>query len=483
MSRLNSMPDEVLKHIMQHVPLKGRLASCCLVSRRLHASAVAATQDVELTRGHVQSGLQWLSPYGHHVTSLTLDNFQQPLLELPCPNLLELKLLKMCNMQLGLAAHGSPGVIQGCTKLTCLEVLCNVIDLPGGATVDSLSRLVNLQKMKLRAKVEGLDQDFGGLSVVTLPRLTRLTSLDVTSLSSHNLAQLGALTNLQVLCLTAPLGAALGPNTVPGLVFPACLTSLLLLGPVEPSILSLVPAGLQALHIDGASVGPVEGLGSMLFHIAQLPPVLQLDISLDDGPPAGPAYSAVTANSRLEYLGLSHNTLPARVWPHVFPTAHKLPHLTRIEFDCEQGMQDVPSAIGAADIRRLVRCCPNLIDINALTLQHGLHVSELHKLTALTNLGLQYADSDAQSHVESLNGLAHVAQLHCLTLNISSPFLSEASLLPLTSLTALTSLTFCWLHGTQLTQELDYTSTQVTWVPLAVTIRFFKSRHSTVPHA
>jgi hypothetical protein len=462
MSRLNSMPDEVLKVIMQYVPLNDRLASCCLVSRRLHAAAVAATQDVELTRGHLQSGLQWLSPYGQHVTNLTLDNLQQPLLELPCPNLLELRLLEMCSAQLGPAADGSPGVILGCTKLTCLEVACNIIDAPAGTTVDSLSRLVRLQKLTMEPKVGGTMYYINGVSVATLPRLTCLTFLEVSCLSERNLAQLDVLTNLQVLHLTSAV-PEIGPNTVPGLVFPACITNLMVLGAVAPELLLLVPTGLKALVILGRDLSQAEGPGSLLLHIAQLPPLLQLDVSVEVWPAAGPAYSALTASSSLEFLGLSQATLPAGVWPHVFPVARNLPHLTRIDFDGAQGMPDVPSAMAAADILNLVRCCPNLCGIDALALQHGLHVSELCKLTALTSLGLQYADSTAHSSSASMRGLASVVQIQALTLDISSPVATVSSLLPLTSLTALTSLSPGWYHGTQQLSELDYTSSKVTW--------------------
>jgi hypothetical protein len=45
---LSSLPDEVLKLVMQHVPLRDRLTICCLANRRLHAAAVAATDVVML---------------------------------------------------------------------------------------------------------------------------------------------------------------------------------------------------------------------------------------------------------------------------------------------------------------------------------------------------------------------------------------------------------------------------------------------------
>jgi hypothetical protein len=88
MSSLLSLPDEVLKLLMQHFPTKDRLTSCCLVNRRLHAAAVAATDDLHLLGiRHGDSSLQWLSHYGQYVTRLALDCFQKPLLQLPCPAL------------------------------------------------------------------------------------------------------------------------------------------------------------------------------------------------------------------------------------------------------------------------------------------------------------------------------------------------------------------------------------------------------------
>jgi hypothetical protein len=48
MSELASLPDEVLKLVMQHVTTKERLTSCCFVSKRLHDAAAAATQQLLL---------------------------------------------------------------------------------------------------------------------------------------------------------------------------------------------------------------------------------------------------------------------------------------------------------------------------------------------------------------------------------------------------------------------------------------------------
>jgi hypothetical protein len=67
--------------------------------------------------------MNWLFQHGQHLTSLHMFEYL-PLRQLPCPNLLALKLddWDESGVQLGPAADGSPGVIHSCTKLTRLEV-------------------------------------------------------------------------------------------------------------------------------------------------------------------------------------------------------------------------------------------------------------------------------------------------------------------------------------------------------------------------
>src|SRR5689334_17771970 len=116
-SHFSSLPDEVLKLVLQHVPLKDRLSSCCFVSKRLHAAAVAATQQLSFDRRvygpktqptQAKRAWQWLSHYGQHVTQLAMNRFEQPLLHLPCPNRSELSLGHACSVQLGPTANGQP---------------------------------------------------------------------------------------------------------------------------------------------------------------------------------------------------------------------------------------------------------------------------------------------------------------------------------------------------------------------------------------
>jgi hypothetical protein len=200
MSTLTDLPEDVLKLMMQHVPLKDRMTSCCLVSRRLHAAAVAATHTLKVA-GKLQedpsqyatSVLVWISQYGQHLTRLVLSGFLHPSLQqLLCQNLQELEVHYPCRVQLG-PSEGYPGLIKG-NKLTRLELQCYaIIDARLGAAVDSLSSLVHLQHLHMvqdwgRWKV-------GGLSRATLPRLQHLTYLKVMSLSTENVLQLAALTD------------------------------------------------------------------------------------------------------------------------------------------------------------------------------------------------------------------------------------------------------------------------------------------------
>jgi hypothetical protein len=73
-------------------------------------------------------------------------------------------------------------------------------------------------------------------------------------------------------------------------------------------------------------------------------------------------------------------------------------------------------------------------------MQHGSHVSELHKLTCLTELTIIYGFADFTAYQESMRGLTAVTQLQSLSLDVSGTSLTVAAMLPLTSLTALTFL-------------------------------------------
>jgi hypothetical protein len=453
---LASLPDEVLKLVLHHVPLKDRLGSCCLVSHRLHAAAIAATQQVVLgsyselfPQQREDSFRAWMPHYGQHLTRLELRCFSEPLQQLACPNLLHLKLWK-CSVQLGPAADGHPGVIQSYAKLTHLELGCNIIDAPEDGVLDSLSSLVHLQHLKvIRWDVQHEShQPLEGVCSNTLPLLTKLTYLHFKDLSFENLAQLGGLTNLQELQLDgADDDIAVGPVTVPGMLFPASLTRLCLRLPVEAGILSLVPPNLQDLQVADYVEGPAEGPGSLLSCLSGFQHLVELWLDPQDNwPPAGPAYSGITASSNLVTLHLAQNKLPQGVWPHVFPATRKLLHLTSLSFvDYPDVFLGLPATWTAQDLCCLVGCCPNLRELTGITVEHGWHVSNLNIIIGLTCLDVMYADGGEDALQDSLAWLAGVTRLQNLTIALASQDVTTACLLCLTSLTALTKLS-CHLH-------------------------------------
>jgi hypothetical protein len=331
--------------------------------------AVAATQDLQVSFGdepeqirfaHESSFWQWLPIYGQLLTRLALGKFQQPLQQLPCPALLELKLLscaggddpyldlddlrdwRPCMVQLG-AADGHPGVIQGCSNLTRLELQCDIIDAPKGAVIDSFSSLVHLHHLdvlvaKPSSAAENEDPGVtlyrsGGLSSATLPCLQHLTHLS-SCLSVENLLQLGDLTRLQQQAFAVPpqqqkwvaRAITFGPSSVPGLVFPASLTSLTICSEVDTGVLSLVPTWLLSLRLQCVIEGPAQGPGLLLSCMSGLQRLTQVSLDCCIGvnwPPPSAAYSALTASSNLADLGLRVPNLPKGVWPHIFPTARK----------------------------------------------------------------------------------------------------------------------------------------------------------------
>jgi hypothetical protein len=450
---LSSLPDEVLKLVLHHVPLNDRLGRCCLVNRRLHAAAVAATDTVlldimETDRSSAQRAdcfRSWLPHYGQHLTQLELNNFPQVLQQLPCPNLQHLKVTRP-SVQLGPVAGGYPGLFDDCTKLTYLDLCCNFIDAPQDAVLDSLSSLAHLQHLDVTPYNLQTSRLYylGGLSSSTLPRLTQLTYLQFRDLSVENLAQLGGLTNLHGLTLVAAdESIAVGPNSVPNMMLPATLKQVWVRGTVHAGLLSLLLAGLIKLDINATVEGPAQGPSSLLSCMTHLQHLMHLEVYIDGWPVAGPAYSGLTASSSVVELGIDQVNLRVGVWPHVFPATRKLLHLTFLHFGSADWL-NVPSAWGAEDMRWLVECCPKLHRLYSIAVQHGPHVSELHKLSALTSLDVLYAGSDAAAFEGSVKGLVPITYLRHLGIVLERDAVTISSLLPLTSMTALTSLLCEW---------------------------------------
>lgn len=143
------------------------------------------------------------------------------------------------------------------TKLTRLELECHIIDAPAGGVLDGgLSSLVHLQHLDVeqmpRPGARWADSDsVAGLSSATLPCLQQLTYLKFAYLSTENLLQLHGLSSLQELHLLAADEPAIGPNSMPGLLLPASLSTLVLLSPVETGHV-FGPHGARGLAGGGA---------------------------------------------------------------------------------------------------------------------------------------------------------------------------------------------------------------------------------------
>jgi hypothetical protein len=357
--------------------------------------------------------------------------------------LLDLKIF-FCNVLSAATIDGQPRLNVDCTKLTHLQMLYDMRGAPEGVVVDSLSSLVHLRHLEFMPAL--MRHQFGGLSVVTLSQLQQLTFLKFHSLSVENLLQLGGLSSLQVLHLSAAGDVAVGPSSVPGLVFPASLKALTLSSPVQAGILSVVPTGLRTLRVGRDVEGPAEGPDSFLSCMARLQHLTLLSVQAHGGldcPPAGPAYSALTASSNLVHLHLFGTDWPEGIWPHVFPSQRRLHHLAELhlhEYINFDGPAP-PLPWDARDLISLVNCCPSLHSLPPLPLQHGVHVSELHKLTGVTWLRIKFAEGNLPAVDQSLKGLASLTHLHCLDVHLDGHVLEVSSLLPLTVLTNLEELT------------------------------------------
>lgn len=117
--------------------------------------------------------------------------------------------------------------------------------------------------------------------------------------------------------------------------------------------------------------------------MARLQALTRLELPFGEfyGPHAGPAYSALTASSSLIALTLADTVLPPAVWSHVFPAGCVFPHLTLLMLDESSAAQHRTFATwSAAELSRLVSCCPGLCTVDRLSMQPGVHVSELRSL-------------------------------------------------------------------------------------------------------
>ena len=107
----SSLPEELWKLILAHVPLPERLGTCSRVSQKLYRAAATAQLQLELQSSvqNSQGLVRWLRRNGQHVASLELQGFAGNVTELPCQQLRKL-VVWFGRVQLG-PSSSHPGVL------------------------------------------------------------------------------------------------------------------------------------------------------------------------------------------------------------------------------------------------------------------------------------------------------------------------------------------------------------------------------------
>jgi hypothetical protein len=249
---------------------------------------------------------------------------------------------------------------------------------------------------------------FGGprrlLSVSLLQSLQQLTYLELSSgmfLSAEGVAlgPMQALTRLIDLRLGCCMALNSARATASMLSGSQHLTRLDVSGLIEPGLLvgktQLQHLGLPSLSISGGAAGEAQ----LLSYLQQLTHI-DLSDSLREAThsnlPAA-AYSALTASSKLQYLGIRGCVLPAGVWQHLFAAGRQLPHLTSLQ---ARGVLQASGDVALAPEGSLiVSCCPNLQDLNIDCLEsHAELLAPLQGLSGLHTLRFSAVHAAGPEH-------------------------------------------------------------------------------------
>jgi hypothetical protein len=128
---------------------------------------------------------------------------------------------------------------------------------------------------------------------------------------------------------------------------------------------------------------------------------------------------------------------------HLFPAGRQLPRLLNFRaLNRERG----PPALDSEDIMSLVRCCPALTDVN-MPAARGASLAPLTSLTALSRLSFGCSkDTATDGHLAALTQLQHLDFTVVWTpdndFGEETPY-GLQHLVPLTALTGLTELSSC----------------------------------------
>jgi hypothetical protein len=200
------------------------------------------------------------------------------------------------------------------------------------------------------------------------------------------------------------------------------------------TMLKLWGVTLQPSHAQQDSALGASHLLQLLARQTALRELLLINIE-GDWPQQLAPYAALTASSSLQELSVEYCDFEGAVWPHVFPAGRKLPQLRVFR----GGAPAAP--FGSAGITRLASCCPAVEELT-LTPAADASLAPLRSLTALTSL---HVGSVSLAPIHS--DLAALSQLRSLHVSRSLPAVGVGEdkpswlqhLVPLTALTCLTS--------------------------------------------
>jgi len=342
-----------------------------------------------------------------------------------------------------------PGVFHSCTRLTKLRFKdCRYIN--SHTSLAALSALVGLQHLQLGDDIDAdADHDqLPGTVLQHLPHLTYLLIHDISAymLDSNSLEHASCLTSLQELHIAGAglehggVYLILSPSTVPGLSRLTALQHITLQCiDLDPSILQdcMQLQGLELQSVNIISAGGAAALHSLLARLQQLQSLELYEVEYD-WPVVAAAFSSLTASSTLQKLHLTVDSLPAGVWPHVFPPDRQLPALQELTLDWHGGSAWVPppaAAPGTDDLSSISVCCPGLCSIN-ISVQPDAQLADLAKVSGLTNLSVLGLDGAGFLSLAALSGLVSLRQLD---VDLGGP-ITPQDLLCLTALTGLNLL-------------------------------------------
>jgi hypothetical protein len=405
---LLALPDLCLLAVLQFCAANSQcsLFSVARAHSRLHQAAVAALRSINIDvrdQQQADSALLYLHRHGSHVNRLQLwGPLRKQLTLRQLPPSLHLHSLELSGRTVQLLpGKGFQGLLGGGVAAAAppLKQLrlgdCNLLD-GGEPLAAALLQLPALEVLGLWNLDEEVADGWGPTPVCfptgVLEQLPQLIFLQLAGSGSED-------------CSASMLS---------GLCY---LTSLALHGVVfEPGALAGKDK-LQQLELISCDLQPHGGAGlaELLSQLQYQTQLTHLDLwgsvraDGESNPPAA-AYSALTASSKLQHLGISTCKLPAGVWQHLFPTGRQLLQLTSL--DLSEVWQLPNGAEAALERCRIVSCCPRLKSLNMYHLKYSpQQLTELQGLSGLHTLRLVTGTARGGVEADTGDTLQAVCQL------------------------------------------------------------------------